>query len=165
MSIARWDPFVELNRMNRVFRDLLRERDEGSEGPLASATFIPPLDISEDENNLTVELEIPGMNEKDLHVRVDGNVLTVSGERKLEREEKGKDFRRIERQYGSFQRSITVPNSVDPNSANASYENGVLRIQFAKRSEAKPREIKVGQGQAQGQGRVTTDKDKDKKAA
>ncbi|MGZ4827058.1 MAG: Hsp20/alpha crystallin family protein [Terriglobales bacterium] len=149
MSIARWDPFIELNRMNRLFRDMWRDREEGQEGSLASSTFVPPVDISEDENHLTVELEIPGMKEQDLHVRVDGNVLTVDGERKLEREEKGKDFRRIERQYGSFQRSIALPNSVDPNSANASYDNGVLRIQFARRAEAKPREIKVGQGQSQ----------------
>jgi HSP20 family protein len=160
MSIARWDPFIELNRMNRLFRDMWREREEGQEGSLTPSMFVPPVDISEDDNHLTVELEIPGMKEQDLHVRVDGNVLNVSGERKLEREEKGKDFRRIERQYGTFQRSITLPNSVDQNSANASYDNGVLRVQFAKRAEAKPREIKVSQGQGQMKGATTSEKNK-----
>ncbi|MGE0405018.1 MAG: Hsp20/alpha crystallin family protein [Candidatus Korobacteraceae bacterium] len=149
MSIARWDPFTELvpvqERMNRFLRDFLRDRDEGGNSQLAAPAFAPPIDIYEDQNHLVVEMEIPGMKEEDLNIQIDGNVLTVRGERKLEREEKGADFRRIERQYGVFQRSITLPASVDPNNADASYDNGVLRIQLPKREEAKARQIKVGE--------------------
>src|SRR5581483_3326454 len=86
------------------------------------------------------------VNQEDLTIEVDGNVLNVRGERKLEREEKGRDFRRIERQYGSFQRSLTLPPSVDPDNVEATYENGVLRIRFAKREEARARQIRIGEG-------------------
>ncbi len=150
MSLARWDPFAELSsmqdRMNRLLRELWRDRGEARESAMAMPAFAPPVDVYEDENSLTVEMEIPGVNQEDLTIEVDGNVLNVRGERKLEREEKGRDFRRIERQYGSFQRSLTLPPSVDPDNVEATYENGVLRIRFAKREEARARQIRIGEG-------------------
>src|SRR5437588_584731 len=94
-------------------------------------------------DNVTLNLEIPGINQEDVDIRLENNTLTVRGERKFEKEEKEENFHRIERRYGSFARSFTLPNTLDPDSVQASYENGVLRIELAKRAEAKPKQIKV----------------------
>ena len=150
MPITRWDPFRELaavqDRMNRLFQDSFSPAMRAEEG-LATSTFMPPVDIYEDEHNITLKLEVPGIEEKDLDVRVENNVLTVRGERKLEKEEKQENFHRIERQYGSFARSFTLPNTVDPDNVAADYRNGVLELKLAKRAEAKPKQIKVNIGQ------------------
>jgi HSP20 family protein len=108
--------------------------------------FAPPVDIYEDEHNIALKLEVPGIDEKDIDVRIEGNTLTVHGERKIENEEKEENFRRIERQYGSFTRSFTLPSSVDPGQVSAHYDKGVLKINLAKKAEAKPKQIKVNVG-------------------
>src|ERR1700682_5517057 len=90
--------------------------------------------------------EVPGIDEKDIDVRIDNNTLTVHGERKIEKEEKEENFRRVERQYGSFTRSFTLPSSVDPGQVSAHYDKGVLKINLAKKAEAKPKQIKVNVG-------------------
>jgi HSP20 family protein len=144
--LTRWDPFREFStlqdRMNRMFRDSYGERDEA----LTTSTFAPPVDVYEDEHNVTLKIEVPGIDEKDLDVRVENNTLTVHGERKIEKEEKEENFRRVERQYGSFTRSFTLPNTVDTDSIQAAYEKGILKIQLAKKAEAKPKQIKVNVG-------------------
>jgi len=94
-----------------------------------------------------LKLEVPGIEEKDLDVKVENNVLTVSGERKIEKEEKEENFRRVERRYGSFVRSFTLPNTVNSEDVSADYSHGVLKIKLAKRAEAKPKQIKVNIGQ------------------
>ena len=141
--LTRWDPFREFStlqdRMNRMFRDSYGERDEA----LTTSTFAPPVDVYEDEHNVTLKIEVPGIDEKDLDVRVENNTLTVHGERKFEKEEKEENFRRVERQYGSFTRSFTLPNTVDTDRVQANYEKGILKIQLAKKAEAKPKQIKV----------------------
>jgi HSP20 family protein len=91
-------------------------------------------------------MEIPGIDEKDIDIRIENNTLTVHGERKFEKEEKEENFRRVERQYGSFTRSFTLPNSVNPEQVGAHYEQGVLKISLAKKAEAKPKQIKVKVG-------------------
>src|SRR6266478_2964177 len=146
--LTRWEPFRELstiqdrmNRMNRLFRESYSS--EGPEEALTTTNFAPPVDIYEDEHNITLKLEVPGIDEKDIDVRIEGNTLTVHGERKIEKEE---NFRRIERQYGSFTRSFTLPSSVDPAQVSANYDKGVLRINLAKKAEAKPKQIKVNVG-------------------
>ena len=101
------------------------------------------MDIYEDEHHITLKLEVPGIDEKDIDVRIEGNALTVHGERKAEKEEKEENFRRIERQYGSFTRSFTLPSSVDLAQVSAHYDKGVLKINLAKKAEAKPKQIKV----------------------
>jgi HSP20 family protein len=147
MVITRWDPFRELstlqNRVNSLFQDYGRNsQDELT----ASGSFIPAVDVYEDEHKVTLKLEVPGVKQEDLDVQVEKNTLTIRGERKFEKEEKEENFQRIERRYGSFSRSFTLPNTIDTESVNASYEHGVLKIELAKREEAKPKQIKVNIG-------------------
>ena len=149
--MTRWQPFRELstmqdrmNRMDRLFRESYSP--EGPEEALTTTNFAPPVDIYEDEHNIALKLEVPGIDENDIDVRIEGNTLTVHGERKIEKEEKEENFRRIERQYGSFTRSFTLPSSVDPGQVNANYDKGVLKINLAKKAEAKPKQIKVNVG-------------------
>jgi len=146
--LTRWEPFRELqdrmDRMNRLFRESYRP--EGPEEALTSTSFAPPVDIYEDEHNITLKMEVPGIDEKDLDVRIENNTLAVRGERKFEKEEKEENFRRVERQYGSFTRSFTLPSSVETENIQASYDRGVLAIRLAKKAEAKPKQIKVKVG-------------------
>jgi HSP20 family protein len=104
------------------------------------------VDIYEDEHNITLKLEVPGIDEKDIDVRIENTTLTVHGERKIEKEEKEENFRRVERQYGEFTRSFTLPSSVDLGQVSAHYDKGVLKINLAKKAEAKPKQIKVNVG-------------------
>jgi HSP20 family protein len=149
--LTRWEPFRELstiqdriNRMNRLFRESYSA--EGPEEALTTTSFAPPVDIYEDEHNITLKLEVPGIDEKDIDVRIESNTLTVHGERKIEKEEKEENFLRVERQYGSFTRSFTLPSSVDTGQVRANYDKGVLKISLAKKVEAKPKQITVNVG-------------------
>ena len=146
--LTRWDPFREFvtlqDRMNRLFRDSFGP--EGRDEALTTTTFAPPVDVYEDEHNITLKIEVPGIDEKDIDVRVENNTLTVHGERKFEKEEKEENYRRVERQYGSFTRSFTLPPTVDPEQVQADYDKGMLKIQLAKKAEAKPKQIKVKVG-------------------
>ena len=142
MAITRWDPFREVvalqNRMNSLFRDL----NEG-DSPLTTASFVPAVDIYEDAQKVMLKLEVPGIDEKDLDVRVENNTLTVKGERKFENEEKEENFHRIERRYGSFYRAFTLPSTVDTENVKASYDAGVLKLELKKKAEAQPKQIKI----------------------
>jgi len=142
MAIARWDPFREVqtlqNRVNSLFRDM-----NGDNDPLAAASFVPPVDIYEDDKKVILKLEVPGIEEKDLDVRMENHTLTVKGERRFEAEEKEQNFHRIERRYGSFFRAFTLPSTVDNENIKASYHNGVLKLELAKKPEAQPKQIKV----------------------
>ena len=104
------------------------------------------MDIYEDEQSIQLKLEVPGIDEKDLDVKVENNVLTVSGERRFEKEEKEENYRRVERQYGSFTRTFTLPTTVDAEKVEANYDKGVLKIALPKKAEAKPKQIKVNVG-------------------
>jgi HSP20 family protein len=110
------------------------------------AAFVPPVDVYEDEHKIVLKLEVPGLKQEDLDIQIENNALTVKGERKFEEEEKEENFHRIERRYGSFFRSFTVPNTVNSEAVKASYDAGVLRIELEKRAEAKPKQIKVQVG-------------------
>ena len=105
--------------------------------------FGPPVDIYEDDQKLTFKVEIPGIDEKDIKVEIENNVLTVHGERKLEKDIKEENFRRMERHYGAFSRSFTLPSAVDPQKIEANYTYGVLAIQMPKSAEARPKRITV----------------------
>jgi HSP20 family protein len=146
--LTRWDPFRELtslqNRMSRLFEEQYGDR---SEEALTAGAFVPPVDIYEDEHSIQLKLEVPGIDQKDLDVKVENNILTVSGERKFEKEEKEENFRRVERRYGSFTRSFTLPNTVNADDVSADYNDGVLKIRLGKRAEAKPKQIKVNIGE------------------
>ncbi|HXZ29492.1 MAG TPA: Hsp20/alpha crystallin family protein [Terriglobales bacterium] len=147
--LTRWYPFRDLvsfqERMNRLFQDTL---GPSREELMTSGTFVPPVDIYEDEHSITLKLEVPGIEEKDIDVQLENNTLTVKGERKFEKEEKEENFHRIERRYGAFARSFTLPDAVDSGNVEANYENGILKIRLAKRAEAKPKQIKVTVGKA-----------------
>src|SRR5262245_30407476 len=144
--LTRWDPFREYttlqDRMNRLFRDSFSEGQEA----LTTSTFAPPVDVYEDEHNVTLKIEVPGINEKDVDVRIENNVLTVHGERKFEKDEKEENYRRVERHYGSFTRTFTLPTTIDAENVTATYDRGVLQVRLAKRAEAKPKQIKINVG-------------------
>jgi HSP20 family protein len=146
--LTRWEPFREFatlqDRMNRLFRESYGQ--DSREEALTTSTFAPPVDVYEDEHSIALKIEVPGIDEKDIDVRIENNTLTVHGERKFENEEKEENFRRVERSYGSFTRSFTLPTTVDPEHVTADYDKGVLKIKLAKKAEAKPKQIKVNVG-------------------
>jgi HSP20 family protein len=149
MAITRWDPFREVvalqNRVNSLFRDF---NEGAADSPLTTGSFIPAVDIYEDEKTVVLKLEVPGIEEKDLDVSVENNTLTVKGERKFAQEEKEENFHRIERPYGSFYRAFTLPTTVDTENVAASYTAGVLKLEIKKKPEAQPKQIKVNVGKS-----------------
>jgi HSP20 family protein len=149
----RWDPFAELNtlqrQMDRLFRDTFNFNDTFQFGAssMNGGTFVPSADVYETPDTIQFRLEIPGVEEKDLNITMENGVLTVRGERKLEDGEKEENFLRVERPYGAFSRSFTLLQTVDTNHINANYVNGVLMIELTKRAEAKPKQIPISVGQ------------------
>ena len=139
--VARRDFSTLQDRVNRIFRESFSP--EGSDEALTTSNFAPPVDVYEDEHNITLKIEVPGIDETDINVTIENNTLTVRGERRFEKDEKEENFHRVERMYGSFTRSFTLPNTVDPEQVSAHYEKGVLKIRLAKKAEAKPKLIKV----------------------
>jgi HSP20 family protein len=146
--LTRFEPFREFatlqNRINRVFRETYTP--EGHDETLTTSSFAPAVDVYEDEHSVTLKIEVPGIDEKDIDVRVENNTLTVHGERKIEKEEKEENYRRVERQYGSFTRTFNLPTTVDSEKVSANYDKGVLKIALPKKAEAKPKQIKVNVG-------------------
>jgi HSP20 family protein len=143
-ALRRVDPFQELmgnqERMNQLFRNSFSNFGDDT---LTSGAWAPAVDIYETQETIEMTFEIPGVNQKDIKVNIENNLLTVSGERKFEHEDKRNNYHRLERSYGAFQRSFTVPSAVDPNKINAVFENGLLRLTLAKRPETQPRAIEV----------------------
>ena len=128
------------DEVNRLFEDnFTRERS----GHADLATWAPPVDIYETENELVVKAELPDFQEKDIDVRIANNMLTIRGERKFEKDVKEENYLRIERAYGSFMRSFSLPNTVSSENIRADYRNGVLTLHLAKREESKPKQIKI----------------------
>ena len=165
-NITRLDPFAELGSVQDRFNQLFNHPLFGNFGRLHAPEqgsgfthFIPPVDIYEDEHNITLQAELPGIEEKDLDIRVDSNILTISGERKLENEENRENFHRIERSFGRFTRSFTLPPTVDAEHVSAEFVNGVLKIALPKTEAAKPKQIKIGVGKG-----ITSTKGKEKAA-
>ena len=128
------------DEVNRLFEDnFTRERS----GHADLATWAPPVDIYETENELVVKTELPDFQDKDIDVRITNNTLTIRGERKFEKDVKEENYLRIERAYGSFMRSFSLPNTVSSENIRADYRNGVLTLHMAKREESKPKQIKI----------------------
>jgi HSP20 family protein len=156
MTITRFSPFrsplssglndvaVLQNRLNSIFHDFARpaEAESGTES-LAAGNFVPAVDVYEDAQKLVLKLEVPGIRREDLQILVEGRTLTVKGQRSFAAEEKEENFHRIERRYGSFVRSFTLPSTVDTDSVAATSTDGVLSISLARRAEAKPKQIEV----------------------
>lgn len=142
-TITRWQPFRNLanfqEQMNRIFEDtFFRPR---TDAPLTA--WAPAVDIFETENELVVKADLPEVSEKDLDVRVENNTLTIRGDRKFEKEVNEDNYLRVERAYGSFTRSFSLPNTVSTETIKADYRNGVLTVRLPKREESKPKQIKV----------------------
>jgi len=146
--LTRFEPFREFatlqDRINRVFREAYTP--DGRDETLTTSSFAPAVDVYEDEHSVTLKIEVPGIEEKDIDVRIENNTLTVHGERKIEKEEKEENYRRVERQYGSFTRTFNLPTTVDSEKVSANYDKGVLKIALPKKAEAKPKQIKVNVG-------------------
>jgi HSP20 family protein len=161
MTITRFAPFRDVvtlqNRLNSLFRDF-----NDGDGPLTTASFVPAVDVYEDAQKVVLKLEVPGIEENDLDVRVENHTLTVKGERKFEKEEKEENFHRIERRYGSFYRAFTLPSTVDTESVAANYNAGVLKLELKKKAEAQPKQIKVNVGVTVGEKAIAGDKQADK---
>ena len=145
MAIIRWDPFRDLvslrEKMNRLFEEAFTSR--GEEKDLVAGTWTPSVDIYETESALVLTAEVPGIDENDIEIKIEDNTLTLTGERRFEKETKEENYHRIERAYGSFYRSFTLPNSIDQDKIEAQHENGVLKINMPKKPELKPRKVKV----------------------
>jgi HSP20 family protein len=144
MNIVRFDPFRDLvalqDRVNRVFGDYRRWDDD-----LATrGSWVPPVDIFENEKHeLVLKAELPDVNREDISLKVENSTLTLSGEKKVEKEAREEQFHRVERTYGSFSRTFTLPSTVDTNRIAADYKNGVLTVRLPLREEAKPKQIQV----------------------
>lgn len=143
---TRIDPFRELANLFENFAEGVTTTGKDQ---LMAGTFVPPVDVYEDEHNLVLKLEVPGVSEENLNIEWENNVLTVKGERKFEKEEKEENFHRIERRYGSFARTFRLPSTVEGDKAEAFYDKGVLKVSVPKRAEAKPKQIKVGSANGQ----------------
>ena len=145
-TIDRWDPFRNLStlqeQVNRLFETSYRGRGDNS----ALTTWAPAVDIYETENELVLKADLPDVDEKDLDIQIENNMLTIRGERKFNHEVKEDNYLRIERTYGAFSRSFSLPNTVNAEAIKAEYKNGVLRVELPKRAESKPRQVKVNVG-------------------
>ena len=152
MAIVRWEPFRDLQavqeRLNRVFDEAFRGVPRGGDDEWAlGGSWAPSVDIFEHEGNLVLKAELPGVDPKDVDVRVENNVLTLRGERKFETEVKKEKYHRVERAYGTFSRSFTLPNVVDTEKIKAEFKDGMLQVTLPKREEAKPKQIQINVAQ------------------
>jgi HSP20 family protein len=145
MAIVKWEPFRDLLTTRREFDRLLREAFSPlfGETELSTRSWAPPVDIYETDNDIVLKAELPGMDAKDVEVRVEDNTLYLKGERKQEKEVKEQNYHRVERSYGSFARSFSLPNSIDASKVKAEYKDGLLTLTMPKREEAKPKTIKI----------------------
>ena len=145
MAVVRWDPFRDLgllqDRMNRLFDDAGRgwRNDE----PAATTSWSPSVDIFETEGEIVVNTELPGMDRKEITLHLENNVLSIRGERRFVKETKDENYHRIERSYGNFSRSFSIPATVDEEKIRADYKDGVLKIILPKKEQAKPKQIKI----------------------
>ena len=147
MNLITYDPFRELrslqDEVNRVFSSSLGRSGETG---LGRGSWNPSVDIFENKDNVVLEAELPGLSADDVNISIENNVLTNHGERKFEKKDEGDNFHRVERSYGSFTRSFTLPPTVSSENVAANFDNGVLRLELAKREEAKPRRIEIKAG-------------------
>jgi HSP20 family protein len=148
MAIVRWEPLRELttlqNEMNRLFGTVFDAPAQGNGGTLRR--WMPAMDLVETADHFVLRADLPGMSEEDVNIEVEDRVLTVSGERKAEQTENKDGYHRVERAFGSFSRSLTLPEGVDAESVSASFDKGVLEVQIPKPEQRKPRKISIGVG-------------------
>lgn len=149
MAIIKFDPFRDMitlrDKMNKLFEDAFVQRGEDKD--MISSAWLPAVDIFESDNELVLTAEVPGIDEKDIEISLENNVLSIKGERKFDKETKEENYHRIERSYGTFYRSFTLPSYVDSEKINAVHENGILKIRMSKKHELKPKKVKILEAQ------------------
>ena len=150
MALIRWQPVRELNtiqnEMNRLFDTLFDAPAPANGGALGARRWIPAMDLVETEDDFVLRADLPGLSEGDVNVELDDNVLTVSGERKAEHEERKEGYYRVERASGSFSRSLTLPEGVDADAVTASFDKGVLEVRVPRPAQRKPRKVTISVG-------------------
>ena len=147
MTIVRWEPLRELgslqNEMNRLFNTVFEAPVPGNGGS-TMRRWVPSMDLVETDEHFVLRADLPGMSEEDIKIEFEDGTLTVSGERKAEHESKSEGYYRVERAFGSFSRSLTLPQGIDPEAVTASFDRGVLEVRIPKPEERKPRRIEIG---------------------
>ena len=149
MAIVRWEPFREFttlqNEKNRLFNTVFDAPAPGNGGSTLRR-WMPAMDLVETDDHFVLRADLPGMKEEDVKIEFEDGTLTVSGERKAEHESKNEGYYRVERAFGTFSRSLTLPQGIDPEAVSASFTDGVLEVRIPKPEERKPRRIEIGAG-------------------
>jgi HSP20 family protein len=152
MAIVRWEPLREFstlqNEMNRLFNTVFDSPAPAGNGG-AMRRWLPAMDLIETEDHFVLRADLPGLGEEDVNIEVEDRVLTISGERKAEHEATKEGYHRVERAFGAFSRSLTLPEGIDPDAVAATFERGVLEVRIPKPEERKPRKVSIGVGGAQ----------------
>jgi HSP20 family protein len=150
MALVRWEPVRELtslqSEMNRLFNTFFDSPTPGGNGG-TGRRWIPAMDLVETDEHFVLRADLPGLNENDVNIEVEDNVLTVSGERKAEHEDKREGYYRVERSFGAFRRSLTLPEGINPEEVTASFDKGVLEVRIPKPEERKPRRVAIQVGE------------------
>jgi HSP20 family protein len=144
VTIVRWEPFRELSSLQTEMNRLFNAAFDTPAGNGGARRWMPPMDLVETDEHFVLRADLPGLTESDVNIELEDNVLTVSGDRKAEHEAKGEGFYRVERSFGSFSRSLTLPKGIDPEAVTAAFENGVLEVRVPKPEQRKPRKIAIG---------------------
>jgi HSP20 family protein len=152
MALIRWDPIRELDSLQGDMNRLFDRFFEGRTPNGTSRRWLPAMDLLETDDHLVVRGDLPGLTEDDIDIEIKDNVLTVSGERKADSEEKGEGYYRVERAFGGFSRSLTLPQGVDAEKVEANFDKGVLEVRIPKPAEAKPTRVQIGKGTVEGTG-------------
>jgi HSP20 family protein len=140
MSLIKWDPFREFNTLGERMGGFL---GRNWEAPASTTAWNPAVDIFENDNEIVLKAELPGLNAKDIELKIENNVLMLKGERRFEKETKEENYHRVEREYGSFSRAFSLPVAIDAEKVLAEYKDGVLKVVLPKKAETKPKPIKV----------------------
>ena len=148
MALIRWEPAREIQTMNRLFNTFFDSASVSNGGQAVARRWIPAMDVVETDDNFVLRADLPGLSEQDVNIEVEDNVLRISGERTAAHEQKGKGYYRVERSWGAFSRSLTLPEGVDAEAVKASFNNGVLEVQIPKPEQQKPRKVQITVGGA-----------------
>ena len=147
MAIVRFEPFRDLltiqDRMSRLFNEAFHGAPGADDDWALGGSWAPAVDILEQEGNIVLKAELPGVDPKDVDIRVENNTLTLRGERRFDNEAKREDYHRVERSYGAFARSFSLPTVVDTEKIQADYKDGILKVTLPKKEEAKPKQIAI----------------------
>ena len=150
MALIRWEPVAELgtiqNEMNRLFNTFFEQPGQTGRGNGMTRRWLPPMDLVETADQYVLRADLPGLSDGDVNVQLEDNVLTISGERKTQHEQHEEGYYRIERGFGSFARSLTLPDGIDPDGVQAHFDRGVLEVQIPKPEQRKPRQVQITLG-------------------